>query len=87
MPPPRPGIVVLGRFGNDEHSAIMTDMLDNSARHVPQSDEIAEPLKSLQQNEKRQPRWFSFGRSLGQLQLALSRRVKIYQLPAGRDTL
>jgi hypothetical protein len=39
------GIVVFGRLGNDEHSAILTDMFNDAAGHVPQSYEIAEPLK------------------------------------------
>jgi hypothetical protein len=83
----RPGVVVVACAWNDEHPAIVTDMFDDATRHVSQGDEIAKPLKGLQQNQKRQLRGFALRRPIGQLQLGIGRRVKISQVPATRGAL
>jgi hypothetical protein len=60
----------------------MADMLDDAARHIPQSDKVAKPLEGLQQDQKRQPRRFTLRSTRRQLQLSLGRRIQADQFPA-----
>jgi hypothetical protein len=53
MTTPRTGLVILCQsVRNDEHSLIVSNVLHNATRYVPESDEVTKPLKPLQQHEK-----------------------------------
>lgn len=68
MTSPRTRLVVLGqRVGNDQHPSVMPDMFNNTPGHVLERDEVAQPLKSFQQNQKAQLRGLSLGDTGGEI--------------------
>jgi hypothetical protein len=65
----------------------VSDVFNDAAGHVPESDEVAKPLKRLQQHKKTQPGRLAFGRLARQLQFGLSGRVEIDQFPTAHAVL
>jgi hypothetical protein len=85
---PRTGLVVFLRgLWDDQHPLIVANVFNDATGHVPESDEVAEPLKRLKQDQKAQPRCLSLASTASQLQLGLRRRVKIGQLAVAHTAL
>jgi len=73
--------------GNDQHPSVVPDMFNDTPGHVLERDEVAQPLKSFQQNQKAQLCGLSLGDTGGEIQLSLSGRIKIDQFALADATL
>jgi hypothetical protein len=88
MAPACPGLVVLCHGVRDnQHSLVVPDVFDDATWDVPERNEVAKPLKHLQENQEPEPGRFAFRNAGRQFDFRLSRRIQIDQLSTADATL